>query len=172
MREHQVGTRDTPALIVGAVIVGCAALVIGAPIMGVPASYAVVPAASAAVGTAVPRSDAVSTDAGDRPASVAMLRAANRRTNRAWCPECGVVESIVELERYADIGDHGMVPVNIDDDAKSDAKNRAHVAPARQYAMTVRFRDGPTTVFHEASARDWHPGGREVVIPGGAATPP
>ena len=52
------------------------------------------------------------------------LPCTNRRRIRAWCPECGVVESIVELERYADIGDHGMVPVNIDDDAKSDAQNR------------------------------------------------
>jgi hypothetical protein len=161
-----------PALIVGAVIVGGAAFVLGTPIRAISASNTVAPAASATVGTDVPPQGAVSPDAGARPASAAKVPATNRRTNRAWCPECGVVESIVELERYADIGDHGMVPVNIDDDAKSDAKNRAHVAPARQYAMTVRFRDGSTTVFHEASARDWHPGVRVIVIPGGAATTP
>ena len=32
--------------------------------------------------------------------------------------------------------------------------------------MTVRFRDGSTTVLHEASARDWHPGVRVIVIGG------
>jgi hypothetical protein len=112
-------------------------------------------------------------NATNSPTSVAAPAATDRRRIRAWCPECGVVESIVEIERYADIGEHGMVPVNIDDDATANATHgaqRAHAAPAREYAMTIRFRDGSTTVLREASARDWHPGVRVIVIAGRAAT--
>jgi hypothetical protein len=37
--------------------------------------------------------------------------------------------------------------------------------------MTVRFRDGTTTVFQEATARTWHPGVRVLVIAGGPPAP-
>jgi len=127
-----------------------------------------VPVESAA-GTGAPPAGVVRTDTGDLPASAATVPAASPRPNRAWCPECGVVESIVELEPYADIGEQGMVPVNVDDDTKGGAKGRAHVGPARQFAMTVRFRDGTRTVFHEATARNWHPGVRVIVIAGRTA---
>ena len=104
--------------------------------------------------------------------SAATTPATNRRANRAWCPECGVVESIVELVPYADIGEQGMVPANSDDDTKTDAKDRADAAPARRFAMTVRFRDGTRSVFHESSARTWHAGVRVIVIAGGPSATP
>jgi hypothetical protein len=164
MREYPGWTNRMPAMIAGAVIAGLATFGVGTLVRAVPVSDAYVPAESAA-GAGVVR-----TDPGDLPASAATVPAASPRPNRAWCPECGVVESIVELEPYADIGEQGMVPVNVDDDTNGGATGRAHVGPARQFAMTVRFRDGTRTVFHEASARNWHPGVRVIVIAGRAAT--
>ena len=172
MRKHRSWTNHMPALIAGAVIIGCAALGIVVPTAAIPASHASVPAEFAATGTGVPPRGTVGPDAGTAPPSVATLPATNRRANRVWCRECGVVESIVELVPYADIGEQGMVPVNVDDDTKADAQDRAHVAPANRFAMTVRFRDGTTTVFHESSARTWPPGVRVIVITGGAVATP
>ena len=164
-----------PALIAGTVIAGVAALGVGTLIGAIPASYASVPAESAATEAGAPPRGIASPDAGNPPVSVAPLPAANRRANRARCPECGVVESIVEIERYADIGEHGMVPVNIDDDTATTATDRAqrpHAAPARIFAMTIRFRDGTTTVFHESTARNWQPGVRVIVIAGNSPATP
>jgi hypothetical protein len=167
MREYPGWTNRMPAVIAGAVIAGFAAFGVGTLVRAVPVSDANVPAGSAANGTGIVR-----TGAAGPAASVATIPAANPRASRAWCPECGIVESIVELAPYADIGEQGMVPVNADDDATGSAKDRAHVAPARHFAMTVRFRDGTRMVFHEATARNWHPGVRVIVIAGVTAPTP
>jgi len=156
-----------PALIAGTVIVGTAALGIGTLIRTIPASYTGVPADTVEAGTGVLPHDSIGSDNGNPPMSAVTHPATNRRANRAWCPECGVVESIAELEPSADIGEHGMAPANIDDDTTSDARDRAPVASARRFAMTVRLRDGTRTVFHESTARNWHPGVRVIVIAGG-----
>jgi hypothetical protein len=154
-------------LIAGAVLVGCAVLGIATLTKAIPASYASMPAEPAGTGTGALQSEIAGPDDGSGPVSAATLPATSRRANRAWCPECGVVESIVELVPYADLAERHMVPVNIDDDTKGAAGDRAHVAPARRFAMTVRFRDGTTTVFQESTARTWRPGVRVRVIAGG-----
>jgi len=172
MRKHPNWTKRMPALIAGAVIVGCAALGVGTLAKVISASYASTPSESADTGMGALPHVIVGQDEGKAPVSAATIAAANPRTSRAWCPECGIVESIVELEPYADIGEQRMVPVNADDDTRSAANDRARVAPARRFAMTVRFRDGTRTVFHEATARSWHPGVRVIVIAGGTAAMP
>jgi len=166
MRNYRSWTNHLSALIAGTVVVGVAAGGIGTLIKSIPASFASAPADSAATGTGATPPDIVRPDAGDPRVSAAAIPATKQRANRAWCPECGIVESIVELETYADIGEHGMVPVSIDDDTKVGANDRAYVAPARRFAMTVRFRDGTRRVFHESTARNWHPGVRVIVIAG------
>jgi hypothetical protein len=176
MREHGIGTIRAYAWVAGIAISMVAAFGIGALVRTIPESQARVPTGPAAIRTDTSSQGALANaNATNSPTSVAAPVATDRRRIRAWCPECGVVESIVEIERYADIGEHGMVPVNIDDDATANAMHgaqRAQAAPARKYAMPIRFRDGSTTVLHEASARDWHPGVRVIVIAGRAATKP
>jgi hypothetical protein len=169
MRKHWSWTNRVPALIAGTVIVGCASLGIGTLSRAIPAPYAGMQAESVDAGAGMAPNGVSGPDDANPTSPVAPLALSTRRANRVWCPECGVVESIVEIAPYADIGEHGMVPVNIDDDTKSDAKDRVHVAPARRFAMTVRFRDGTTTVYHESTARNWHPGVRVIVIAGGPA---
>jgi hypothetical protein len=64
------------------------------------------------------------------------------KVERAWprCPECGVIESVREI------------------------------APDRLYVVTVRFRDGTTTMFDAANPRTWRLGSPVSVI-GGSGTP-
>ena len=63
------------------------------------------------------------------------------KRDRAWprCPECGVIESVREI------------------------------APDRLYVVTVRFRDGTTTMFDAANPRTWRLGSPVSVI--GPVTP-
>jgi hypothetical protein len=42
---------------------------------------------------------------------------------------------------------------------------------SRDYETTVRFRDGSTAVFNEATPRTWRTGGRVIVIGGSNASP-
>ena len=174
MREHGIGTIREFAWVAGIAIALVAALGIGMLVRTIPESQASVPTGPAAIRTETSSQGTMANaNATNSPTSVAAPAATDRRRIRAWCPECGVVESIVEIERYADIGEHGMAPVNIDDDATANATHGAHPMPRKQrYAMTIRFRDGSTTVLHEASARDWPPGVRVIVIGGRAATKP
>ena len=153
-----------PALIAGTVIAGFASLGIGTLSRGIPAPDAGMQAESVDAEAGMAPNGISRPDDANPTSSVAPLALSTRRANRVWCPECGVVESIVEIAPYADIGEHGMVPVNSDDDAKGEAKDRAGVPTARRFAMTVRFRDGTTTVYHESTARNWHPGVRVIVI--------
>lgn len=170
MREHGIRTIREYAWVAGIAIAWVAAFGIAALVRTIPESQASVPTGPAAIRTETSSQGAMANaNATNSPTSGAATAVTNRRRIRAWCPECGVVESIVEIERYADIGEHGMAPVNIDDDATANA---THAAPAVKYAMTIRFRDGSTTVLHEASARDWPPGVRVIVIGGSAATKP
>ena len=93
------------------------------------------------------------------------------KASRAWprCPGCGVVESVREV-----------APGDEADTERRAARstNRARSAPATndqpsgRYEVTVRFRDGTTTMFDAAQPRAWRPGSRVNVIVGAEAAAP
>jgi hypothetical protein len=104
----------------------------------IPASYASIPDEDAPS----PGADALrrSSDArDDAQANVAIPQAAANRHNRAWCPACGVVESIRQVGPSDEVG---------------------------RQEVTIRFRDGGTIVLNEATRRNWQSGNRVIVIGG------
>lgn len=100
------------------------------------------------------------------------LRIANAGTSRASCAECGTIASIREIETAADatrraLGearrDHGVAI------AASAHSTAAGDVEQPLYEITIRFRDGRTSVFTERGPPTWHVGSRIVFIAG--ATP-
>ena len=67
---------------------------------------------------------------------------ASTSVTRATCAGCGVVELVREIDIR---GDHA-------------------VESSRSYELTIRFQDGSTRVFNEATPRTWRPGARVMVI--------
>jgi hypothetical protein len=109
----------------------------------IPASYASIP-------TRTHRHTAQLRRAGPRmrasampQANAAITQASINRRNPAWCPGCGVVESMREIEPSGEVG---------------------------RQELTIRFRDGGTIVLNEATRRSWRLGNRVIVI-GGLNTP-
>ena len=70
---------------------------------------------------------------------------------RAWprCPQCGVIESVREV-----------------------APDEGSDALPRRYEVTIRFRDGTTTMFDAAKPRAWRLGSRVNVIGGAEVMAP
>ena len=112
-----------------------------AVVRAIPASYASIPDESApSQNAAVP--------SGLEDAYV------NGPRSRAWCPECGFVESIRHIESPGGASGSAIV---------------ASAGTGKDYQITVRFRDGSTTVFNEATPRTWRLGSRVIVIGGSNA---
>ena len=94
------------------------------------------------------------------------LNSINRR-NRARCPTCGVVESMRKIECQSDVGGQYIADIKVARGVTGGASGSAIAANAvtgTRYEITVRFRDGSTTVFNEANARTWQLGSRVMVI--------
>jgi hypothetical protein len=90
----------------------------------------------------------------------------NRR-NRVRCPACGVVESMRKIERPGDVGGQYPADSKVARGVTGGASGSAIAANAitgKGYEITVRFRDGSTTVLNEASPRTWPLGSRVMVI--------
>jgi len=100
-----------------------------------------------------------------------VVAASVARGARAWprCPECGVIESVreivpadgVDTERRAASSSTTVRSLPATDDQRST-----------RYEVTVRFRDGTTTMFDVAKPHTWRLGSRVNVIVGAAATAP
>ena len=73
---------------------------------------------------------------------LALAGVASHTPTRAACTGCGVVELVREIDTR---GDHA-------------------VESTRSYELTIRFQDGSTRVFNEATPRTWRPGARIMVI--------
>jgi hypothetical protein len=73
---------------------------------------------------------------------LASASVASHTPTRAPCAGCGVVELVREIDTR---GDHA-------------------VESTRSYELTIRFQDGSTRVFNEATPRTWRPGARVMVI--------
>jgi hypothetical protein len=86
----------------------------------------------------------------------------NRRT-RASCSECGVVESIRQVERSGAIGQQDATKAKVAGRASSGEIAPGAISP-KSYEVTVRFRDGSTTVLDRAGPHALRLGDRVVVI--------
>jgi hypothetical protein len=132
-----------PIWIAGVFVCLSATLGTVAIVRSISASYASIPDENAStLGAAASRSGDVHAD--DPRARGTVAPDTINRRNRAWCAECGVVESIRQIA-----GSGGAIAAN---------------TTAKGYKITVRFRDGRTTVLDEASLRNWQLGSRVIVI--------
>ena len=86
----------------------------------------------------------------------------NRRT-RASCSECGVVESIRQVELSGDTGRLDAIDVKLARHV-SGGKIVPGVILPKRYEVTVRFRDGSTTVLDRAGPHALRLGDRVIVI--------
>ena len=95
-----------------------------------------------------------------------LAKATTMRTN---CTECGTIASIREVASAADSArrdlsearrDHGMAI------ASSPRAASAADAEGTLYEITIRFRDGRTSVFTEPGPPTWRVGNRIVFIDG------
>ena len=129
------------------VVAASGTLAIVGSIPGMPAAGAtdpVAPLPGPAAGNADPESES-------RPSPAAQEREGWRR-----CPECGVVKSIRVIAGSP--AGSGSAPVL--------GSSNAGLEGLRRYEITVRFRDGATTILNEASPRDWQVGNHVIVIAG------
>lgn len=110
--------------------------------------------------TGAPSKQPVSARTADSATPLGVAQASGNRRNGSACPDCGVIESIRQIERAKDDGGHattaklGMGP----------ASDRTVASAATSYQFTVRFRDGSTSIFSESNPRTWRLGSRVVVI--------
>jgi hypothetical protein len=141
-----------------------AALGLVAIARSIPVSYAGIPDGGAP--SAYPAAVSGSEDAQGPLAAAKPSIDARRRSS---CTGCGVVES---MRRVAGPGTAasrraGRVDVAAGVSGGQSANAIAEDATATEgYEITVRLRDGSTTVFNEATPRAWRPGSRVVVIAG------
>jgi hypothetical protein len=110
----------------------------------------------------------VGASATDPQSFSAAPQASSSRRSQATCRECGVIESIVPIERFGDARGAAKARVR---NAGSDSGREPGSAVAiggteRSYDVTVRFRDGSTIVFSEATPRSWRTGSRVIAIAG------
>ena len=103
-------------------------------VRSIPASRASIPGEGAPSMHSAAASESENADAQNPQADGATTKAAINGRNRTWCPECGVIESMRQIQPT--------------------------------YELTVRFRDGSTIVFNEATERSWRSGNRVIVIRG------
>ena len=156
-----------PMWIAGVSICVLAASGIVAIVRAIPASYASIPDERASSKQGVAAGGFENAQADGPQARPAGARETINRRNQARCRDCGVVESIRQIERSDDVGRPDTVAVRIAGGAAGGASGSAIAARAiteRDYEITVRFRDGSTTVFNEANARTWQLGDRVMVI--------
>lgn len=111
--------------------------------------------------------------AGNPQSNDVAAQVSNSLPNRAGCRECGVIKSISHIERYGDVGAQD----------KADGKVAGRIsgrsfgstvagsgATGKSYDVTVRFRDGSTMIFNEATPRAWRTGSRVIVIAGSSGS--
>jgi hypothetical protein len=155
-----------PLWIAGIAICVLVASGIGAIVRSIPASYASIPNEDAPLkrGAAPSRYEegpAIDTQ------PLAEARDTINRRNRVRCPACGVVESMRKIERQGDVGGRYTADIKVAGGVTGGASGTAIAAntiTGKGYEITVRFRDGSTTVLDEASPRTWPLGSRVMVI--------
>jgi hypothetical protein len=155
-----------PVWIAGVSICLLAASGVVAIVRSIPASYANIPTKDRVV-QKVPADTGYSKDS---EASLPGVLATINRRNRALCLECGVVESIRQIERSSDVGRLRTKAVGHVFGGASLSTVASNAEAESVYEFTVRFRDGSTTTFNEANPRSWPLGSRVILIGGSTAS--
>jgi len=99
-------------------------------------------------------------------------RSAKVATARGTCTECGTIASIREIASAADTARRELGDARRDHGLTVSPPRRAAAVTdteAQLYEITIRFRDGRTSVFTEPGPPTWRVGSRIVFIDG--ATP-
>jgi len=166
MRNHFGRLVRVPTWIAGISICLLAGSGIVAIVRSIPVSYANIPNDGAPSFGNAP--SGVEDALADGPrAGLLLEKTAITRGRRASCPECGVVESMRQIEHSGAVIGQGNVEVKFAGDGSVGASGSAIAAgatTAKRYEITIRFRDGSTTVFNEANPRTWRLGSRVMVI--------
>jgi hypothetical protein len=139
---------------------------IGAIVRSIPTSYANIPNEDAPLKRGAAPSGYENGPA-INPQPLAEAQDTINRRNRVRCPACGIVESMRKIERPGDVGGQYTADIRVARALTGGASGSAIAANAitgRGYEITVRFRDGSTTVLNEASPRTWPLGSRVIVI--------
>jgi hypothetical protein len=155
-----------PLWIAGISICVLAASGIGSIVRSIPASYANIPNEDAPLKRRAAPSGSENGPA-INPQPLAEAQDTINRRNRVRCPACGVVESMRKIERQGDVGGQYTADVKVARGVTGGASGSAIDANAitgKGYEITVRFRDGSTTLLNEASPRTWPLGSRVMVI--------
>jgi hypothetical protein len=155
-----------PLWIAGICICVLAASGVVAIVRSIPASYASIPNDDAPLKRGAAWSGSENGRA-INPQPLAEARDTINRRNRARCPACGVVESMRKIERPSDVAGQYTADIKVARGVAGGASGSAIAASAitgKGYEITVRFRDGSTTVLNEASPRTWPLGSRVMVI--------
>jgi hypothetical protein len=106
-------------------------------------------------------------DARNSPTQAVMAPNMLSRRNRSSCTECGVVESIRQIEAPGDAGVQGPVNSRINrggSGGESGGTVATGATTGLGYEIRVRLRDGSTTVFNQASPQTWRLGSQVVVV--------
>ena len=93
----------------------------------------------------------------------------DRRRKAMWCRECGVIESMRQIESTREMAEHydahrRALPSLYG--GEIEPASGARDGAARHFEFIVRFRDGRTQVFSETTPRSWQTGSRVMVIAG------
>lgn len=150
----------------GIPVVLLAATGIVAGVRSIPASHAGIPDEEAQARIEAPDNGSGEANAGESQTEVSAGRAAVIHRNSRRCDECGVVESMRRVERYGDVSGEAMTGAEVagGDSGGASARGAASVLAGNDYQFTVRFRDGTTSDFNEASPRQLRLGSRVLVI--------
>jgi len=104
---------------------------------------------------------------GRAQAAVAQTPTTSKRRNRASCAECGVIESMRQIESSGDAIGQSTATVAASVAGRKPARAIvANVSTVKRYEFTVRFRDGSNRIFNDTSPRDWPLGSKVIVIGG------
>lgn len=144
----------------------CGLLVVAgavAVVRSIPTSYANVPGDGAQL-----RDGAFAKEGGDDQskhsrANFSVARIPVTRRSQVPCPECGVVDSVRQIQDVPTGGTTQVAGAKNGRRVPRDA-NGGKIPEANVFEITIRFRDGSTTVFADTSSRSWSPGNKVILI--------
>jgi hypothetical protein len=102
--------------------------------------------------------------------AVAQTPTTSNHRNRASCAECGVIESMRQIESSGDVSGQNIATVPGSVAGRKPVRAIANMSTVKRYEFTVRFRDGSNRIFNDTSPRAWPLGSRVIVI-GGSNSP-
>jgi hypothetical protein len=146
-----------PTWIAGISICLLAALGVVALVRSIPASYGSILDDDAPTTLGLAPSGSAEARADDPQAKVAVARDTINHRNRTQCLECGVVESMRQIDLSAEVVAQDTVDVKAAQGVSGGVSGgtvAARAAAGKLYEITVRLRDASTTVLKEASPRD------------------